>query len=615
MLPFFSLHPDELLFSACARYHIWSRNPSWKQTMIDLFGSRKGAASIDFPNDLKYLCDQMPQGGLSPQEIIEGHTLFPLYRPFLTEERAKKVEQVMINGSNGKGGVIHFTLGVMASNVITPGYLRYCPKCIEVDREQYGEAYWHRHHQAPGVLACYFHRTKLINSNVRFSGDRSIQAFTDISTMSEVIFECDEQVSDLEWDLTESTYWILNNSIQVFDPEVTQGKYIQNLIVKGYISEGGRIKQEFLAEQFELFFGSSFLRDLGCSVLHTDNNWLVKMLRKLRGMTHPLRHILLLSFLQLTPKQFFEKVFDVYYPFGEGPWVCLNPAADHYKENVIKDCVVTRCSKTKKSIRTFSCTCGFVYARSGPDKSTHDRYRIGRIKNFGPVWLDKLLQLRTENLSNREIAKRLKVSNGTIKNQLDKLNTVDKSGIKNYDVESKIDYYREAWMKMIRDNPAKSKKAIRNMAENIFSWLYRYDREWLNNNSPENLPRKKYGGDNRVDWDKRDNQIAEELINASSKILAHIGRPIQITKNSLSRTIGKTALLQQHLDKLPKSKEIILKLVESQDEFQIRRVNYVVDVMLRDGLSLNRTSIIRNAGIQRGFSEVVNSEISRHLKV
>ena len=47
-------------------------------------------------------------------------------------------------------------------------------------------------------------------------------------------------------------------------------------------------------------------------------------------------------------------------------------------------------------IGTFNCSCGFIYARKGPDKLVDDLYRIGRIKAFGGVWKGKLKEINDE---------------------------------------------------------------------------------------------------------------------------------------------------------------------------------------------------------------------------
>ncbi|MBV7508768.1 hypothetical protein KW850_26495 [Bacillus sp. sid0103] len=52
-------------------------------------------------------------------------------------------------------------------------------------------------------------------------------------------------------------------------------------------------------------------------------------------------------------------------------------------KNVLTSCVITRDYKTGLPVGTFTCSCGFVFSRKGPDKTNEDRYKIGRIKELG----------------------------------------------------------------------------------------------------------------------------------------------------------------------------------------------------------------------------------------
>ena len=49
-----------------------------------------------------------------------------------------------------------------------PERLRYCPDCAREDMERYGETYWHRMPQLPGVEYCLKHGTPIRDSEVTF---------------------------------------------------------------------------------------------------------------------------------------------------------------------------------------------------------------------------------------------------------------------------------------------------------------------------------------------------------------------------------------------------------------------------------------------------------------
>ena len=58
-----------------------------------------------------------------------------------------------------------------------------------------------------------------------------------------------------------------------------------------------------------------------------------------------------------------------YEPFGQGPWLCLNPIAEHYQQAVIYEMDVHIQPRTKLPVGTFRCSCGYIYTRKGPTKA------------------------------------------------------------------------------------------------------------------------------------------------------------------------------------------------------------------------------------------------------
>jgi len=145
-------YEDEVLYSVLARYHVRSGNTSYKATMKDLFGSTSVTAVMDLPSNIQNLVNNMPLNSRYTEEyLIKSHTLFPFYSAFLPPERAEQVFESM-KGENG--GSIYSRTGIMASSIVLNQYFKFCPVCAKEDKLQYGELYWHRVHQIPGVLVC-----------------------------------------------------------------------------------------------------------------------------------------------------------------------------------------------------------------------------------------------------------------------------------------------------------------------------------------------------------------------------------------------------------------------------------------------------------------------------
>src|SRR5665647_1766588 len=123
-------------------------------------------------------------------------------------------------------------------------------------------------------------------------------------------------------------------------------------------------------------YGKKYLLKLQSNLdLGEEDTWLHKVLRKPRVACHPLRHILLLGFLGRSVDDLFCKQIPNN-PFGNGPWPCLNKAANHYQEDVVINCDLSFDREKGHIIGTFTCECGFIYTKN---ESNKERYH-GRIK-------------------------------------------------------------------------------------------------------------------------------------------------------------------------------------------------------------------------------------------
>src|SRR5699024_6825576 len=140
-------------------------------------------------------------------------------------------------------------------------------------------------------------------------------------------------------------------------------------------------------------------------------------------------------------------------------------------------------SKTAAPIGTFECSCGYIYARKGPDKSSEDKYHIGRVKVFGDTWMDKLRVLASnKNLSIRAMAEMLGVYSKTVKNYLSAGGKKEK--IKNKVNSPMLQQYRTQLLEGIQQFPDDSRTQIRERFKREYMYLYRHDKKWLFNNLP-----------------------------------------------------------------------------------------------------------------------------------
>lgn len=166
MLSFFpTAYPDELFYSIITRYHIRSGNRNFKQTLIEVLEySSQQSCNLDLPNNLARLVSCLPLGSTySVAEFMEEHTLYPFYRLFLTPPEIWLLKDRMHKKLNDS---ISNLAKIPSSKNSAQQFLKFCPVCLEQDTEEYGEAYWHRMHQVPGIFICLKHNTMLCHSSV-----------------------------------------------------------------------------------------------------------------------------------------------------------------------------------------------------------------------------------------------------------------------------------------------------------------------------------------------------------------------------------------------------------------------------------------------------------------
>lgn len=151
-------YPDELVYSVVTRYHMRTNNSSPRWTLKEIFGTDNVIPTVDLPSHLDAMSQRNVVKQISADHWIDEHTFYPYYAPFLPTDRAYRVRQLM-KSLDGSG--IHALVGITASTIDRSSDLHYCPFCYEDDIKRYGEPYWYRIHQLPGVWVCPTHQVIL----------------------------------------------------------------------------------------------------------------------------------------------------------------------------------------------------------------------------------------------------------------------------------------------------------------------------------------------------------------------------------------------------------------------------------------------------------------------
>lgn len=496
-------YKDELIYSAIARYHFYSGNADFKDTIEECFGKRSMISTFELGGRLNNLAKELG-GSYIAENLINKHTIFPYYAPFIAK---KKRDEILILMKFKGSSSIYTELGIVAGSICKNNSIYYCSECAKDEIKINGEAYIHREHQLQGIILCPHHGCKLEEYPVSKLDSSRIEY---IKLENKLLkFESDGmKISNYEKHLrlSKDAYYLLNNNLEKFNKENITKRYRYFLYTKDLARDTGTIKQRKIYESFINFYEVDFLKELNCSIdFNNEYNWLKVITRNTRRATHPLRHLLLIGFLCSDIEEFF----------------CANIEA--INKNVVK---------------------------------------------------------------------------------------------KNYSIEdcniNKLRKYKNRVLTIIKENKNINRTEIREKVKKEYTYIYRYDKQWLFSNLPAKV-KSNITLSERVNWIKRDDEYLRMLMKKYNEIKS-MKKPVRITNSSLAKPFGILVNIQKKIDKLPKSKDFLEKVCESTEDFQIRRCKYVIDKLISDDKKLRLWEIQRIAAIRTNEFNKLKEELIKYIR-
>lgn len=545
MLSYFpTTYPDELLYSLLARYHRHTCSTSPKRTLEDLFGRRNIRATVDLPGHLAALSRRLPADrGLTPERLATDFTLFPYHAAF---QPPAVVADVLATLIDGKTDGIHLRLGIAATTVSAPAALRYCPLCHAEALARWGERFWRRAHQLPGVLVCPDHGAPLHDSTV-VPGHGHQHAFVaadeDNCHMNDPspAWAEDAGCRTILCDIARRSAALLSVPPEGAEPADLTARYRNALIDRQFASAHGRVDQRRLHDAFTTLFAPA------CSVLPelANTTWLASIARKHRHAFHPLHHLLFSLFVdhsapasgaaQPRPRRV----------------VATAEFADRLRD------LVSQGAGLRTSARALSVDPNTV--------RLHAR-RLGLDTPWRP-----LIRPKADPKANAGPA------------------------------------IREHWLDLQRQQPQLGRKALADHRPAEHTWLYRHDRAWLESHSPAFV--KRAAPRARVDWAVADRDLAVALRDSAGLILSHIP-PVQVTLAALERQLGHPGWIEKRRSKLPETLAVLASLTESVEAFQRRRIAWAKQTLEQSEGSAPAWKIHRLAKLPSRLSPAVRQALS-----
>ncbi|OSA96709.1 UNVERIFIED_ORG: hypothetical protein B2H93_01695 [Clostridium botulinum] len=309
MLDFFTdPYKDELIYSTIARYHFYSGNVDYKDTIEECFGKRTMIATLEIGGNFEYLAKVLGKR-YSSDDLINKHTIMPYYEPFIEEKLKKKT----IDHIKNKGSYSVYTrLGIIAGAICKKDSICYCPVCAKGDIQNHGEPYIHREHQLEGIILCPHHGAllkKYLFKKVDVSRIEYIRLEEKYMGLKAEFIDIDDYDRHLK--LAKDSYYLLNQKFKGISKDKVSMKYRNLLYKKGLLKGNNTINQKELYEQFINYYGKTFLKQLDCEIdFENEYNWLKVISRKSKRSSHPLRHLLFINYLCEDIEDFFDTIDD-----------------------------------------------------------------------------------------------------------------------------------------------------------------------------------------------------------------------------------------------------------------------------------------------------------------
>ncbi|EPZ8235361.1 TnsD family Tn7-like transposition protein [Vibrio diazotrophicus] len=509
--------PDETLFSRIVRY-ISLSGLQKERCLNTLVGNRRAVIHPYLTADLDLISRFTNE---SANYLCREQTLRPLFSHFLPKYR-----EIINDCSIGTNELVR-ACQLSTFREHEPLTLKYCPVCAEEDIYNVGVAYWHCSHQIPGVDACSEHGVWLIHQELHEREHFRSYLFPPT---------CDVKVqcSDLAWSFAQYAERkfrsIQDNAYLQFKPS----GYKNHLSDKGFTTFTGRIKRiELMAA----------LYSISEKILLPDNPLRITSAQDLKYMSslidgtyqvHPFKH-LLLEFL-LTQTQLSENPDE-------------HVSTSRSKDDDVKE-LETRCCDLLLN--------GYSMAQVGRDIGKSRCYvKAVALRHHIPVNLkpykitdslkDKVSRLAYKGVHRSTIALQLGISSGSVEAIISSI-----EGLVEWRKKCKADSKRRRYqcqiLRYFESHPKGIRKNAKEECEAAFFWLYLHNPEWLEQHLP--VPQKTQHVD-RVDWEKRDNELSKKVCS----IIESCDPPICRTK--LDKILGAHGWLTSKLFNLPKTKEAL----------------------------------------------------------
>lgn len=545
--------PQETLYSLASRHHRVSGNTLPSETSQQLFGHGRQSSMHDIPSRIDEFV-RRTEGILGDAErVVRERSLLPFFFPYRTPfDAANAISAVRQGGVGGLKG----RLGILASRLGAAHPLKACPQCVLDDQQVHHVSYWHMEHQWPGAWACLRHQIPLHFAQFKVNGEGRFHWCLPIDVMLAPGIEPHrfEASRDILVRLSEGACSLgtLPKGFH-FSPTRLAATYKNGLQELGCYGSNGRLHSTELLQLLEVVC-HPLSHVYGLRIFSGDDvpllNQFARLVDEHRGVAHPLKHVVIaMALFNSWPA--FLAAYDAT-PVMPEVNECSNDRT--IPENFVhtlanpKKMALVEAVKNGQSVTAASQSFAVAVSTAMAWVSDAGFHTPKRAKLFSPSRRKTAIQMLSRGGSKEDVAGASSVSVQTIT-----LLLRTEPGLRTVWNQAKFDRAqkdsRASWTRMANKHQYISGHFLRKLLPAAFAWLYRNDRNWLEDFN-SSLPRAERTNNSNIRWDARDANYSQAIDTVALAVhLEQPGRRIRLA--DLCNRIPDLKARLSDLDQLP----------------------------------------------------------------
>ncbi|MDB5981884.1 MAG: hypothetical protein JWQ69_2899 [Pseudomonas sp.] len=572
----------ELYSSVVARY--LHRTAGYAKRNLGLIGLDKANAAAIVPMAIVELAESMAEGHPwcnNPRQIVENHTVVPL---FLQSSSAEFYESTMQEISNGLNGNPSATLGLTKRSKTTIRRLRYnskfCPACVTQDIERFGFPVLYRQHQPEFVKYCARHSCPLHFSCVNCSTrTRAI--------MWRMAGQCDCEtpntpvVIDTETDeiSEDSLLWVaqqVDHLLQANSPHTDITCNLRELLQSHeLIRPAGQIRNSALINALEHEIGSKLLYEFGFIVECPRKGPLRHDLARVFHTNHNGTNIIYNLFVA---KLFCDDIRDISKICESQKFLALNPRKSQNKKHYVDNELIQNALIKAKGVVSTAAKIVKLNVGAFRTAARHNQIALPLNKKqcnrIGWQLLQEIRAALKNGMGFNEACRVFALGKHTTSLIFGDQPHLLLCGKSNKDL-LKIQHAKEKLSELVESQPNITRTELRKTLSSSMDVVLINDSSWASENIPV-IKRVKYSAHDRSDWTERLQKIRLSVEAEKKREFNKTERPTRLTATRLIKDSGVA-----HPNSFPEPYKFEISKIfetasESKDSFHDRLIEWAV---------------------------------------